>query len=66
MSSLTVAEVVALPDLMLLRDVVGAIWWLGRDLAASDTRGSMERIAEMQTRAQWLDRDAAAFRGAIR
>jgi Ser/Thr protein kinase RdoA (MazF antagonist) len=66
MSGLTAAEVVALPSLMLLRDVVGAIWWLGRDLAAGDTRRSMERIAEVRERVQWIDRHAAAFRDAVR
>lgn len=62
---LTAAEVAALPDLMLLRDVAGAIWWLGRDLAAGNTRESVGRIAEVQARARWLDRHAAAFRDAI-
>lgn len=63
---LTTAEVTALPDLMLLRDVVGAIWWLGKDLAAGDTRGNMARITEVQARARWLIRHAAAFRNAVR
>ncbi|MGI8856116.1 MAG: phosphotransferase [Thermomicrobiales bacterium] len=65
-SKLTTAEIAALPELMLLRDVVGAIWWLGRDLAAGDTRGSVERIVEVQRRARWLARHAAAFRDAVR
>jgi Ser/Thr protein kinase RdoA (MazF antagonist) len=63
---LTTAEVTALPDLMLLRDIVGAIWWLGRDRAVGDTHGSMERITEVQARAHWLTRHAAAFRDAVR
>jgi homoserine kinase type II len=63
---LTTAELAALSDLMLLRDVVGAIWWLGRDRAAGDTRGSMARIVEVQARAHWLTRHAAAFRDAVR
>ncbi len=65
-SDVTTEEIAALPDLMLLRDVVGAIWWLGRDLAAGDTRRSVERIIEVQRRAHWLADNATAFRDAVR
>jgi homoserine kinase type II len=65
-SSLTAAEALALPHLMLLRDIAGAIWWLGRDLAAGDTRGSMERIAEAQARARWIREHEAAFLDSVR
>jgi Ser/Thr protein kinase RdoA (MazF antagonist) len=65
-SSLTTAEIVALPHLMLLRDVVGAIWWMGKGLAVGDTRGSMERIAEAQARAHWIREHEAPFYDAVR
>jgi hypothetical protein len=33
--TLTDAEIAALPNLMILRNVVATVWWLGRDLAES-------------------------------
>lgn len=63
---LTTAEIAALPQLMLLRDVIGAIWWAGRDLVAGDARKTIERIAEMQVSVAWLARYETAFRDALR
>ncbi len=63
---LTAAEIAALPHLMLLRDVVGAIWWTGRDLAAGDTRKSIERITAMQTARRWMREHEATFFAAVR
>jgi homoserine kinase type II len=58
---LTAAEVVALPDLMALRDVVSTIWWLGRGLAAGDVRGALGRIAKTHRRRDWCVAHGAAL-----
>lgn len=64
-ASLTAAEIAALPDLLLLREVVGAIWWLGRALATGDVRPRLDRLADLHAMIAWLAEHRAAFRAAI-
>ena len=45
--SLTEAEIAALPELMILRNVVSTIWWLGRDLAEGQAP-NLERLTELR------------------
>lgn len=52
---LTADEIVALPRLMILREVVGAIWWLGRALAAGDVRLRLAQFADLRQLIVWLD-----------
>ena len=58
---LTAAEIAALPRLMILREVVGAIWWLGRALAAGDVRLRLAQFAELRQLIGWLDAHGAAL-----
>ncbi len=44
--SLTDAEIAALPELMILRNVVATIWWLGRDKAEGQAP-DLERLTEL-------------------
>jgi len=44
--SLIDAEIAALPELMILRNVVATIWWLGRDLAEGQ-EPNLERLTEL-------------------
>jgi homoserine kinase type II len=45
--TLTAAEIAALPDLVILRNVVSTIWWLGRDLAEGRAP-SLGRLTELR------------------
>jgi Ser/Thr protein kinase RdoA (MazF antagonist) len=58
---LTATEVGALPDLLILREVVGAIWWLGRALATGDARPRLNRLDELHALIAWLREHRAAF-----
>lgn len=62
---LTTTEIAALPHLMLLREVVGTIWWVGRNRDGRPQR-STERIADMEGLAGWLHQHEAAFFAALR
>lgn len=64
-AGLTAAEVAALPDLLLLREVVGAIWWLGRALATGDVRPRLDRFADLHALIAWLREHRAAFSDAV-
>lgn len=63
-AGLTAAEVAALPDLLLLRAVVSAIWWLGRALATGDARPRLNTIDDLRALADWLRAHRAAFAAA--
>lgn len=63
--TLTAAEIAALPRVMLLREVVGTIWWAGRKRAGTPQRNT-ERITDMETLAGWLQQHEAAFFAALR
>ena len=52
---LTDHEVEALPCLLLQREIVSSIWWLGRGLAAGNVANQIERITMTQTLVGWLD-----------
>ena len=58
-SRLTSEEVAALPSLILLRDTVALIWWLGRALTAGDVRPSLDRLTELREVAGWRAARAA-------
>lgn len=58
---LTAAEIAALPRLMILREVVGAIWWLGRALAAGDVRPMLGRLDGLSRLIGWLDAHGEAL-----
>jgi len=58
---LTAAEIAALPQLLILREVVSTIWWLGRALAAGDVRLRLTQLAELQQLVVWLDEHGAAL-----
>lgn len=64
-ATLTGAEIAALPDLMLLRDVVSTIWWLGRDLAAG-IPPDISRLTELRDFASWLGAHGDEMRGVVR
>ncbi|MDP9315152.1 MAG: phosphotransferase [Chloroflexota bacterium] len=51
---LTDAEVQNLPELLRLRDMVAAIWWLGRTIAAGQTP-NLERIRDVQVLTGWVE-----------
>jgi homoserine kinase type II len=61
---LTGAEIAALPQLMLLREVVGTIWWAGRNRAGTPQRKTM-RIPEMMRLVEWLRRHETGFAAAV-
>lgn len=63
--NLTTTEIAALPQLMLLREVVGTIWWAGRRLDGRPQRATA-RIVEMEALASWLQRHEGAFAAALR
>jgi len=50
----TPAEIAALPQLMLLREVVGSIWWLGRALVAGDLDPWFARFDSLLSLRDWL------------
>ena len=50
----TPAELAALPQLMLLREVVGSIWWLGRALVAGDLDPWFARFDSLLSLRDWL------------
>ena len=54
--TLTAAEVAALPHLLLLREAVSAVWWLGRALAADDLRPWSRRMADYRHLPRLADR----------
>lgn len=58
---LTAAEVAALPRLLILREVVAAIWWLGRALAAGDVRLRLAQLADLRQLLAWLDEHGTAL-----
>ncbi len=53
---LTEHEIEALPCLLLQREIVSNVWWLGRGLAAGNVASQLERIADTQTLVGWLAR----------
>ena len=63
--SLTEAEIAALPDLMILRNVVSTIWWLGRDLAEGRTP-DLERLTELRDFVGWMAAHGEALRETVR
>jgi len=60
---LTTEETAALPQLMLLREVVGTIWWAGQNRAGTPQK-STGRIADMERLVAWLRRYAIEFAAA--
>ncbi len=48
------AELAALPQLMLLREVVGSIWWLGRAVVADDVDPWFARFDSLLSLRAWL------------
>lgn len=52
--ALTPTEVAALPRLMLLREVVGFTWWLGRALADGDVTRWFARLPALASLRDWL------------
>jgi len=62
---LTTEETAALPQLMLLREVVGTIWWAGRNRAGTPQRGA-GRVTDMEQMAVWLRRYEREFAAATR
>ena len=63
--TLTEAEIAALPELLLLRNAVATIWWLGRDLAA-DCPPDLSRLAGVRILAGWLRAHGDALRETVR
>jgi homoserine kinase type II len=61
---LTQPELRAIPALMLLREVVGTIWWAGRNRANTPQRPTA-RLEQMEQLIAWLRRNEAAFFAAI-
>ena len=59
--TLTPAEIAALPRLQLLREVVSAIWWLGRALAAGEVHQRLDRLADLRALDRWLAEHGAAL-----
>jgi hypothetical protein len=59
------APSMALPCLMLLRDVAGANWWTGRRLVAGDARASIDQITEMQMATRWMAKHEEAYFAAV-
>lgn len=64
-AQLTPAEIAALPQLMLLRVMVGTVWWLGRDLAAGDARPALGRLADLRELRGWLATHEGALLDAV-
>ncbi len=58
---LSTAEVAALPSLMILREVVATIWWLGRALAAGDITPQLARLDDLQQLWDWLNAHETAL-----
>jgi len=48
------AEIAALPQLLLLREVVGFIWWLGRALVADDPTRWLAQLPALTSLRDWL------------
>lgn len=63
--ALTETEIVALPDLLLLRNAVITIWWLGRDLDAEHPL-DLSRLEGVRTLATWLQAHGDDLRDTIR
>ncbi len=51
---LTPAEIAALPQLLLLREVVGFTWWLGRALVTDDLTNWFARLPALTSLRDWL------------
>jgi homoserine kinase type II len=64
-AALTEAEIAALPQLMLLRDIVSTIWWLGRDLAEGRT-ADLTRLTELRDFAGWFATHGETLRETVR
>lgn len=64
-TSLNDAEIAALPSLIVLRSVIAAIWWLGRDLAEGRPT-DLERLTELRDLATWLSAHGEALQGIVR
>lgn len=60
---LTATERASLPHLMLLREVVGTIWWAGRNRAGTPQKGT-GRVADMERLVAWLRRYETEFAAA--
>lgn len=51
---LTTAEIEALPNLLRLREVTSAVWWLGRSLAANNPATSLQRLEAVRGTFDWI------------
>jgi Ser/Thr protein kinase RdoA (MazF antagonist) len=59
------AEIAALPQTMLLRNIAVAIWWFGRDLDVGRA-DSLERLSWLRKLADWLAEHGDELRDLVR
>jgi Ser/Thr protein kinase RdoA (MazF antagonist) len=60
---LTQMEAASIIDIMILRDMASAIWWLGRDLSANQNSPKTERIEVLWDFKSWLETHRSKLEG---